>query len=276
MGLSLPFALPHARNDARGVDKLMENIMKSVIKGVTKKEPLKKFKSLNIGLFTLTLLATGQNALAGAEDDPLLTMVKIDQLEKRNGDEDPLVFEGQAWIGYDLEKIWLKAEGERVEGKNESMELQLLYSKAISPFWDIQFGARRDFKPEPERNWGVIGFQGVAPYYAEIDTVLFIGESGRTSLRFEAEYELMLTQRLVLIPEVELNFFGKIDEETDTGSGLSSSEMGLRLAYEIRREFSPYIGVSWENKYGATADFAKAEGELTNDTQFVIGVSGWF
>ncbi len=234
----------------------------------------KKLKPFTIGLLTMALLVTGQNVLAGAKDDPLLTMVNIDQLEKRNGDEDPFVFEAQAWVGYDLNKIWLKTEAERVEGENESVELQLLYSKAISPFWNLQVGARRDFKPEPERNWGVIGFQGIAPYYVEIDTALFVGESGRTALRFEAEYELMLTQRLVLIPEIELNFFGKTDEETETGSGLSNSEVGLRLAYEIRREFAPYIGVNWERKYGTTADFAKDES--TNDTQLVIGVSAWF
>lgn len=236
----------------------------------------KKLKSFTIGLLTMALLVTGQNVLAGAKDDPLLTMVNIDQLEKRNGDEDPFVFEAQAWMGYDLNKIWLKTEAERVEGENESVELQLLYSKAFSPFWNLQVGARRDFKPEPGRNWGVIGFQGIAPYYVEIDTALFVGESGRTALRFEAEYELMLTQRLVLIPEIELNFFGKTDEETETGSGLSNSEVGLRLAYEIRREFAPYIGVNWERKYGTTADFAKDEGESTNDTQLVIGVSAWF
>jgi copper resistance protein B len=138
-------------------------------------------------------------------------------------------------------------EGERVDNENEGIELQLLYSKAISPFWNFQLGARRDFKPEPERNWGVIGFQGIAPYYVEIDTALFIGESGRTSLRVESEYEFMLTQRLVLIPEFELNIFGEDDQETGASSGLSNSEVGLRLAYEIRREFSPYIGVNWEN-----------------------------
>lgn len=237
---------------------------------------LKKLKAFNMGLLTLALLAMGQNALAGAKDDPLLTMVNIDQFEKRNGDEDPFVLEGQAWIGYDLDKIVLKFEGERVDNENESIELQLLYSKAISPLWNIQLGARRDFKPEPERNWGVIGFQGLAPYYFEIDTALFIGESGRTALRLEAEYELMLTQRLVLIPEVEFNFFGEDDEETGAGSGLSNSEVGLRLAYEIRREFAPYIGVSWENKYSNTADFAEDEGESTNDAQFVIGFSTWF
>jgi copper resistance protein B len=167
-------------------------------------------------------------------------------------------------------------EGERVDNENEGIELQLLYSKAISPFWNFQLGARRDFKPEPERNWGVIGFQGIAPYYVEIDTALFIGESGRTSLRVESEYEFMLTQRLVLIPEFELNIFGEDDQETGASSGLSNSEVGLRLAYEIRREFSPYIGVNWENKYGTTANFAEDEGGTTNDTQFVIGFSAWF
>lgn len=250
----------------------MDNKMKNVIK----RKSLKKMRLFNISVLTLALLATGQNAVAAAKDDPLLTMVNIDQFEKRNGDEDPFVLEGQAWIGYDLDKIGLKFEGERVDSENESIELQLLYSKAISPFWNIQLGARRDFKPKPERNWGVIGFQGIAPYYFEIDTALFIGESGRTSLRVEVEYEFMLTQRLVLIPELELKFFGENDEETGVGSGLSNSEVGLRLAYEIRREFSPYIGVNWENKYGTTADYTKDEDESTNDTQFVIGFSAWF
>lgn len=242
-----------------------------------KKIPLKKLSSFNLSLFTLCLLGVSQHTFAGAKDDPLLTMINIDQLEQRNGDEeDPFVFEGQAWVGYDLDKVWLKTEVERVDSENENVELQVLYSKAISPFWNIQVGARRDFKPDPERNWGVIGFQGVAPYYLEVDTALFIGESGRTALRVETEYELMLTQRLVLIPEIELNFFGKTDEETETGSGLSNSELGLRLAYEIRREFAPYIGINWERKYGTTADFAKRDGESTNDTQFVVGVSAWF
>lgn len=231
---------------------------------------------LSIGLLALTLISSVQNAQAGGKDDPLLTMVTIDQFEKRYGEEDAIVFEGQAWAGYDLNKVVLKIEGERVNGENESAELQLLYSKAISPFWNLQVGARRDFRPEPSRNWGVIGFQGLAPYNVEVDTALFIGESGRTSLRIEAEYELMVTQRLVLIPEIELNFFGKIDDKTETGSGLANSEVGLRLAYEVRREFAPYIGVNWERKYGKTADFAKGNGEPSNDTQFVIGFNAWF
>lgn len=228
-----------------------------------------------LGVF-FAMFFSVQFASAAANDDPLLFMLEIDQLEVREGDEDPSVLEAQAWLGYDLHKLWIKTEVERVESDNEEVELQLLYSKAISAFWNLELGARRDFKPEPERNWAVIGFHGLSPYYLEIDTALFIGESGRTSLRFEAEYELMLTQRWVLIPELELNFFGKTDEATETGSGLSNSELGLRLAYEIRREFAPYVGVNWERKYGKTADFAKEEGESTNDTQFVIGVHAWF
>ncbi len=221
-------------------------------------------------------LPMSANVLAGANDDPLLFMGEIDRLEKRNGDEDPAVLEAQAWAGYDLHKLWIKTEMERVEGENEDAELQLLYSKAISSFWNLELGARRDFKPEPERNWGVVGFHGLAPYYLEVDTALFVGESGRSALRFKTEYELMLTQRWVLIPELEVNFFGQNDEDTGTGSGLANSELGLRVAYEVRREFAPYIGVSWEKKYGKTADFAKEEGEITDDTQFVIGVHAWF
>jgi copper resistance protein B len=268
MGIPLSFVVSHARDDARGVDKLMETIIN--------KSKSRQKKLLSIGLLTLTLLTSVQNAQAGAKDDPQLTMVIIDQFEKRYGEEDAVVFEGQAWAGYDLNKVLLKIEGERVNGENESAELQFLYSKAISPFWNFQVGARRDFRPEPSRNWGVIGFQGLAPYNVAVDSALFIGGSNRTSLRIEAEYELMVTQRLVLIPEIELNFFGKTDNKTETGSGLANSEVGLRLAYEIRREFAPYIGVNWERKYGKTADFAKENGESSNDTQFVIGFNAWF
>ena len=228
------------------------------------------------GLLAAVLMTSGQSVFAGAKDDPLLFMVTIDQLEIRSGDEDPDVLEAQAWLGYDLNKLWIKTEVERVNGTNESAELQLLYGRAISPFWDVQVGVKRDFDPQPERNWGVVGFQGLSPYYVEIDTALFIGESGRSAFRFEAEYELVIAPRLVLIPEVELNFFGQTDLETETGSGLANSEIGLRLAYEIRREFAPYIGVNWEAKHGETKRLARQDGENTEDTQFVVGFKAWF
>ena len=109
-----------------------------------------------------------------------------------------------------------------------------------------------------------------------IDGTIFIGESGRTALRLEAEYELLFTQRLILTPEVEVNFYGQNDADTGVGSGLSDVELGLRLRYEIRREFAPYIGVNWFKKYGNTADFARSAGQDTDDTQFVVGIRAWY
>jgi copper resistance protein B len=130
--------------------------------------------------------------------------------------------------------------------------------------------------PTPNRDWLAIGFQGLAPYFFEIDAAAFIGNNGQTALRLEAEYEVMLTQKLILTPEVEINAYSKDDEATGVGSGLSDIELGLRLRYEIRREFAPYIGVNWNKKYGDTANFSRDEGEDVSDTQFVVGIRAWF
>ncbi len=214
---------------------------------------------------------------AGAADDPLLSKVMLDQLEVRDSDGDNvLAWDAQAWIGKDLEKLWIKTEGEREGGATEEAELQALYSKAVSTYWDFQVGVRHDFQPTPSRSWAVVGFQGLAPYFFEVDTALFIGESGRTALRLEAEYELLFTQRLILTPEIEVNFYGQNDANTGVGSGLSDVELGLRLRYEIRREFAPYIGVNWFKKFGNSADFARSAGQDIDDTQFVIGIRAWF
>ncbi len=213
----------------------------------------------------------------GMEDDPIVTKVMIDQLEKRITDgDDPVVLEGTLWIGKDLNKFVIKADVEQVKGETEELELQALYSRAIAPFWDFQIGVRQDQKPKPDRDWLAIGFQGLAPYWYEIDTALFIGESGQVGLRFVAEYEWMITQRLVLSPEVEINLHSKDDEIVGTGSGLSDSQIGLRLRYEIKREFAPYIGINWNKKYGNTATFAKNDGEKVDDTQIVVGIRAWF
>ena len=213
---------------------------------------------------------------AGMEDDPLVTKIMIDQLETRIVDgDDPLVLEAQAWIGYDLDKFVIKADVEQVKNNIEELELQALYSRAVDPYWDLQIGVRQDQKPL-ERNWLAIGFQGVAPYWFEIDTALFIGESSQVGLRFSAEYEWMITQQWVLSPEIEFNIHSKDDEAVGTGSGLSDSQIGIRLRYEIKREFAPYIGINWNNKYGNTATFARDEGEKVSSTQFVAGVRAWF
>lgn len=229
-------------------------------------------KTLVLAMFALPFQAE-----AGGKDDPLLTMITIDQLEKRDANSSkPFAWEVQGWAGYDLDKFVFKTEGERADGETEKAEVQLLYSKAIDPYWDIQFGIRHDFYPKPTQDWAVIALQGVAPYYFEADASLFIGEDGQTALRLESEYEMMLTQQWVLSPEIELNIHGKNDEEREIGSGLSNIEAGLRLRYEVKREFAPYIGIHWEKKFGQTADYAREEDEDTSDAQFVIGIRAWF
>lgn len=230
---------------------------------------------------TLALWATATFSLpvlAHEGDDPLLTRVMIDQFEWRDGGDeaDPYVLEAQAWIGKDLHKLWIKTDVERVDGGTEEAEIQALYSRAIAPFWDVQVGVRQDLKPTPEREWGVIGIQGLAPYFFEIDAALFVGDSGDTAARLSAEYEWMLTQKVVLSPEISVNFYGQNDMHRQTGSGLADGQAGLRLRYEIRREFAPYIGVNWTKSFGNTADFVRDHGEPTSDTQWVAGVRAWF
>ncbi|RUM33077.1 MAG: copper resistance protein B [Desulfobulbus sp.] len=210
-------------------------------------------------------------------DDPLLSMVIVDQLEVQVGDgDDPLVWEAEGWLGYDLNKLWLKTDGEYLDGRIEDVEVQALYSRAIAPFWDVQIGWRGDLRPQPERNWLALGVKGLAPYFFDVDAAVFIGESGQTAARLQAEYEIMFTRKLILVPDVEVNFHGRDDEELGIGSGLSDIEAGLRLRYEIRREFAPYVGITWKHLYGDTADFAEAEGEDRDDVRFVIGLRAWF
>ncbi len=222
-------------------------------------------------------LAVSMGAQAGAPDDPLLFKVMIDKLEWRQAEgNNPVVWEADAWVGKDLHKAWFKSEGEYRGGKTEAVYLEGLYSRAIAPYWDLQAGWRRDFRPRPNRDWFALGVKGLAPYWFEVDATLYGGGNQSAFARLEVEYEILFTQRLILTPELEANIFAREDERREIGSGLSAAELGLRLRYEIRREFAPYIGVNWERKFGDTGDFAKEEGEPRSDLQFVAGVRAWF
>lgn len=234
----------------------------------------KKFLPITLSLL---LLSISSWVLAHGEDDPLLSKVMMDKFEIRDGeDHNPLVLEGEAWLGKDLHKLWLKTEIERADGEIEEAEIQALYSRAVAPYWDVQIGVRQDVKPQPQRSWGVIGVQGVAPYFIDMGAALFVGEGGQTALRLEAEYELLVTQRLTLTPEIEVNAFAQDDPDLGIGSGVSNVEVGLRLSYDIRREFAPYIGLNWHRVVGGTADVARADGDKVHDVQWVVGVRAWF
>lgn len=214
-------------------------------------------------------------------DDQLFTLVKIDQLEYRaQSGNDLIVWDGQGRIGNDENKLTLKTEGEyerKADAENfESAETQLLYQRLVSDFFDAQIGIRHDIKPDPSRTFGVIGVNGLAPQWFEVDASFFVSHKGDTSLRFEAEYDILFTQRLVLEPSAEIDIAFSDDRDTGVGSGLSKAELGLRLRYEITREFAPYIGVNWETKIGETADFANDEGEDTDVFSVVAGLRVFF
>jgi len=212
-------------------------------------------------------------------DNPVLSKIMLDRLEVRHTDSGSLTYwEGQAWIGTDLNKLWVKTEGERLKGATEEADVEALYSRAVAAFWDVQAGVRHDFgvNTQPSRNWAAFALKGLAPYRFEVDASAYVGDSGRTAARFKAEYELLLTQRLILMPELEFNLYGKSDPERGLGSGLSNLDLGLRLRYEIRREFAPYVGVVWTRKYGGTADLARADGQAVQDTQWLMGVRSWW
>lgn len=209
--------------------------------------------------------------------DPLLYKVKIDQLEHREKDgEVALTFKGEAWIGKDMEKLWLKSEIEKEESSTESSEIMLAYGKAVAAYWDLMVGVRSDIVPSPSRNWLAVGMKGTAPYFIDVEAFAFVGKAGRSLFRVELEQEWMITQKWALVPKVEIELSGKTDEEVEVGSGLSKVEAGLRLMYEVRREFAPYVGINYEKAYGRTADFKREEDEDTSKTQWVIGVHAWF
>ena len=228
-------------------------------------------------LVITTLIIPSATFAAGMNDDPLLTKLTVDQLEIRSDNENSLfVWDAEGWVGKDLNKFWIKTDGEYNNDQIEETEIQALYSRAVAPFWDLQLGWRRNIRPSPDRDWLAIGVKGLAPYFFDIDTALFVGDNGRTAARLQVEYEMMITQRLVLTPEIELNLYGKDDPAVAIGSGFSDIEVGLRLRYEIRREFAPYIGVNWTHLYGDTADYARMEDEDIDDVQLVFGIRSWF
>ncbi len=224
-------------------------------------------------------MAKARAALKQGHGNQIHTLILGERLEYQSNGGDPLaVWEAQGWIGGDIQKLWFKTEGgyETEEGKFEEAEIQVLYSRAVSPFWDLQAGFRHDIQPDPSRSYAVIGLQGVAPYWFELDAQLYLSDAGDLSARLEAEYEFRLTQRLMLQPRIELNGALSDDEDVGVGSGLSTAAAGLRLRYEITREFAPYIGISWNRALGKTADITRSGGEETNQFSWVAGIRFWF
>jgi len=224
-------------------------------------------------LLLSVLLGIGmtQTLYADMEDDPLLTMFVMDRFEVLNNSENTRIWEGSFWIGYDINKLYLYSDGEATADGLETSQNELVYSRAIAPFWDIQAGLAYDKNADASRTWGEIAISGLAPYYFETRAALLFNGEGNIGLRLDAEYEALITQKLILTPSLEADFYTKDDPKMQLGSGLSSIEAGLRLRYEFVREFAPYIGVTWERTFGNTYNY-----NPVNDTSLVVGVRFWF
>lgn len=226
-------------------------------------------------------LATGRFDVEGepVHDNPFRYLVFFDRFEWRSGGEGPdgYLFDGFALAGGDYNQVWLDYEGEgRSDGELEAAELQLLYNRAITAYWNFQIGVRRDFRPDgPEPTYGVIGLEGLNVYWSGVETNLYVSEDGDWSGDFEWEFPQFLTQRLVLQPRFEANLQFQDVPELDLGSGLTSYAAGLRLRYEIRREFAPYVGVSWTETVGETADLLPEDAD-TAELSAVAGLRFWF
>lgn len=209
-------------------------------------------------------------------DNTLNYYVLFDQLEWQTGGEGSASWDNKGWIGRDKDRLWFRSELDKDDGRVADAEVHLMYGRAFSRWWEVVGGVRQDFRPGPAQTWAAIGLQGLAPYWFEVEATAYIGAGGQTALRLETEYELLLTNRLILQPLVELNLYGKDNAERGIGAGLSSAETGLRVRYEIRREIAPYVGVTWQRKLGKTADFAEAAGEDAGGARLAIGARIWF
>jgi copper resistance protein B len=208
-------------------------------------------------------------------DDVLHAFVLVDQIEWRSG-TGLASWDTRGWIGHDRNRLWFRTEGDWGDDRLMASQSHLFYGRAIARWWDLVAGVRQDVRPGPGQTWAAVGVQGLAPYWFEVEATAYVGAQGRTHVRLETEYELLLTNRVVLQPHVEIEIYGKTDPERGFGTGLTTSDIGLRIRYEVRRELAPYVGVVWSRKHFGTADRAREVGEAVSSTRLAAGVRFWF
>jgi copper resistance protein B len=227
-----------------------------------------------------------------AKDEPILSMEPVrpvmdqgifahaifNELEGRfNGGNTEFRWEGQGWVGTDYDKLWIKSEGTlQSNGTLDDGQQQFLYGRAVTTYFDLQGGLRSDIDSRPTRNWAAFGIQGLAPYFFDLELTGYVSGEGHLAGKLEASYDLLLTQRLILQPQIEVNLYSKADPARLVGAGFSDIDTGLRLRYEFTRNFAPYLGVVYEGKFGQTASYARRTGGSTGDFRFVFGVRAWF
>lgn len=224
------------------------------------------------------VMAAARDKVLKGHGDMKTGMVMADRLEVQFGDGgDVGVWDVQGWYGGDRDKLFIKTEGEFSfsDDEIEDGEVQALWSRAVSTYWDVQTGVRYDFEPRG-RTHAVLGVQGLAPYLFEVDAAAFLSTDGDLTARIEAEYEILLTQSLVLQPRVEVELSAQDIEAFETGAGVSGFDAGLRLSYAVVPEFAPYVGVEWQTAFGDTRDIIREEGGDPERIVALIGLRTWF
>ncbi len=212
------------------------------------------------------------------EDNRVFTFVTFNQLEGRtNGPNTSFKWDGEGWIGTDFNKLWIKSEGMVTNGITSDGDQEFLYDRPIPHmrYFDWQAGARVDLDSGPTRAWAAVGVQGLAPYFFNFAPTLYVRDGGRVAGRIEAYYNSYLTQRLILQPQVEVNFYSQADPARRIGSGLSDLDSGLRVGYQFSRKFVPYVGYTYSGTYGETARFSRQAREPTSAPRFVFGIWLW-
>jgi copper resistance protein B len=212
---------------------------------------------------------------APVDDEHVFYHALLDEFEGRFGRDSSFRWEGEAWAGTDMNRVYLRSEGEVTGGKIEDGQQELLYARPISTYFNVQGGLRYDLDSKPGRGWAAIGIEGLAPLFFHVSATGYASDDGHFAAKLEGSYDFLLTQTLILQPQAEINFYSKSDPAREIGSGLSDIDLGLRLRYEISRKFAPYVGVTYENRFGGTAGFARATGERSSDLRFTAGVRAW-
>jgi copper resistance protein B len=209
-------------------------------------------------------------------DQKWMYHVLFDQLEWQGTNAGGMKLENTTWIGGDIDRVWLRFDAESDDGRLENASAHALWGRSFSRWWDVVAGIRQDVRPGDPQTWGAFGIQGLAPYWFEVEATGYVGADFRTQLQLDVEYDLLLTNRLILQPLFETTINGKADPARGLGAGLSSIESGLRLRYEIRRELAPYVGVTWHRSFFGTADLARAEGKDVGGARLAVGLRTWF
>jgi len=218
---------------------------------------------------------SGHDMRGHMDDDPFVWMAMADRLEWQAGDAgDALAWDAKAWFGHDRGRLWLRSAGEREQGHAAEGGIEALWGKPLTPWWDVLAGVRHDLGHDG-RDWLALGVQGMAPYKFEVQATAWLGEGGQAALQAEVEYELLLANRLILQPRIEATAYARNDPLHGIGSGLSDVEAGMRLRYEIRREFAPYIGIERRHRFGGSAVYARAAGDATTETRWIAGIRMW-